>query len=68
MAKKNSINLESLCTGILFCISLVALIIACLAYNKKPSVGGGEYYCGARTHNNDLLKVKKKKKYDDDNN
>ena len=41
MAKKNSINLESLCTGILFCISLVALIIACLAYNKKPSVGGG---------------------------
>jgi len=67
MAKKNSINLESLCTGILFCISLVALIIACLAYNKKPSVGG-EYYCGARTQNNDLLKVKKKKKYDDDNN
>ena len=40
MAKKNSMDLESLCGGILFCISLVALIIACLAYTKKSSPSG----------------------------
>ena len=41
-----SMDLESLCSGILFCISIVALIIACLAFTKKN--GGGEYYktCG----------------------
>ena len=44
MAKKNRMDLESLCSGILFCISLVALIIACLAFTKKNQ--GGEYYKG----------------------
>ena len=41
MTKQN--NLKSLFCGILFCISLAALIIACLAFTKK---GGGkeEYY------------------------
>ena len=66
MAKKKSMNLESLCTGILFCISLVALIIACLAYTQKPAAG--EYYCGAGAQSVNSLKFKKKKKYDDDNN
>ena len=42
MAKKNRMDLENLYSGILFCISLVALIIACLAYTKKNQ--GGEYY------------------------
>ena len=43
-----SMDLESLCSGILFCISIVALIIACLAFTKKS--GGGEYYsfCGRK--------------------
>ena len=44
MARKNRMDLGSLCSGILFCISLVALIIACLAYTKKNR--GGEYYKG----------------------
>ena len=39
MTKKN--NLQSLFCGILFCISVTALVIACLAFTKK---GGGEYY------------------------
>tara|TARA_B100000686_G_C16701969_1_gene923980 strand:+ start:24 stop:704 length:681 start_codon:yes stop_codon:yes gene_type:complete len=39
MSKGN--NLQSLFYGILFCISVTALIIACLAFTKK---GGGEYY------------------------
>ena len=39
MSKGN--NLQSLFCGILFCISVTALIIACLAFTKK---GGGEYY------------------------
>ena len=62
MARKNRMDLESLCSGILFCISLVALIIACLAYTKKNQ--GGEYYqgCGGGTT---LLEKKKKKKGDD---
>ena len=33
-------NSQSLLCGILFCISIAALIIACLAFTKK----GGEYY------------------------
>ena len=32
---KNSSKLESLFCGILFCISIAALVIACLAYTKK---------------------------------
>ena len=39
MSKGN--NLQSLFCGILFCISVSALVIACLAFTKK---GGGEYY------------------------
>ena len=39
MSKGN--NLQSLFGGILFCISVAALVIACLAFTKK---GGGEYY------------------------
>ena len=65
MARKNRMDLESLCSGILFCISLVALIIACLAYTKKNQ--GGEYYqgCGAQA----VLGTKKRKKLgeEDDN-
>ena len=34
---KNSSKLESLFCGILFCISIAALVIACLAYTKKKS-------------------------------
>jgi hypothetical protein len=41
MSKGN--NLQSLFCGILFCISVAALIIACLAFTRK---GGGEYYEG----------------------
>ena len=37
MSKGN--NLQSLFCGILLCISVTALIIACLAFTKK---GGGE--------------------------
>ena len=49
MARKNRMDLESLCSGILFCISLVALIIACLAFTKKnQGVGGGDDDDGAR--------------------
>ena len=33
---------QNLFCGILFCISVTALIIACLAFTKKG--GGGEYY------------------------
>ena len=46
MAK--DMNLQSLFCGILFCISIAALIIACLAFTKKNQ--GGEYYqgCGSR--------------------
>ncbi len=53
-----SMDLQSLGSGILFCISSVALIIACLAFTKK---GGGEYYrsCGAQAV------LGKKKKGDD---
>ena len=53
-----SMDLESLCSGILFCISIVALIIACLAFTKK---GGGEYYrsCASKAV------LGKKKKGDD---
>ena len=40
MSKGN--NLQSLFCGILFCISITALIIACLAFTKGK--GGGEYY------------------------
>ena len=40
---KNSSKLESLFCGILFCISIAALVIACLAFTKKKS--GSEYYC-----------------------
>jgi len=49
-------DLESLCSGILFCISLVALIIACLAYTKKNQ--GGAEYCSLA-----LGKKLKRKKY-----
>ena len=35
-------NLQSLFCGILFCLSITALIIACLAFEKKG--GKGEYY------------------------
>ena len=35
-----NIDLSSLCSGILFCLVLAALIVSCLAYTKK----GGEYY------------------------
>ena len=38
-------NLQSTLCGILFCISVAALIIACLAFTKK----GGEYYTGTPT-------------------
>ena len=41
MSKGN--NLQSLFCGILFCISVTALIIACLAFTKKGG-GKGEYY------------------------
>ena len=63
MAKKNRMDLESLCSGILFCISLVALIIACLAFTKKNQ--GGEYYCGAQAF---LGKKKRKKLGEEDDN
>ena len=43
MSKGN--NLQSLFCGILFCISVTALIIACLAFTKKGG-GKGEYYEG----------------------
>ena len=36
-------NLQSLFCGILFCISVAALVIACLAFTKKGG-GKGEYY------------------------
>ena len=39
MSKGN--NLQSLICGILFCISVTALVIACLAFTKK---GSGEYF------------------------
>ena len=39
-------NLQSLLCGILFCISIAALIIACLAFTKKGG-GKGEYFKGA---------------------
>ena len=42
MSKGN--NLQSLFCGILFCISITALIIACLAFTKGKGGGGGEYY------------------------
>ena len=41
MSKGN--NLQSLFCGILFCISVTALIISCLAFTKKGG-GKGEYY------------------------
>ena len=41
MSKGN--NLQSLFCGILFCISVTALVIACLAFTKKGG-GKGEYY------------------------
>ena len=41
MSKGN--NLQSLFCGILFCISVAALVIACLAFTKKGG-GKGEYY------------------------
>ena len=44
MSKGN--NLQSLFCGILLCISVTALIIACLAFTKKGG-GKGEYYKGA---------------------
>ena len=44
MSKGN--NLQSLFCGILFCISITALIIACLAFTKKGG-GNGEYYDGS---------------------
>ena len=44
MSKGN--NLQSLFCGILFCISVTALIIACLAFTKKGG-GKGEYFKGA---------------------
>ena len=40
MTKKSS-KLEIIFCGILFCISVTALVISCLAFTKK---GGGEYY------------------------
>ena len=43
MSKGN--NLPSLFCGILFCISVAALVIACLAFTKKGG-GKGEYYKG----------------------
>ena len=62
MAKKNSIDLESLYCGILFCISLIALILACLAYTKKNP--GGEYYktCGGAPSTTEEEEEKKLKK------
>ena len=69
MAKKNSMDLESLCGGILFCISLVALIIACLAYTKKNQ--GGEYYCAsalAADGDGEERKKRLKKRRDDSDN
>ena len=60
MAKKNSMHTESLFCGILFCISLVALIIACLAYTKKELPG--EYYgCGVGVSEEEDKKRKKNK-------
>ena len=41
MSKGN--NLQSLFCGILFCISVAALVIACLAFTNKGG-GKGEYY------------------------
>ena len=41
MTKKSS-KLENLFCGILFCISIAALVISCLAYTKKKS--GSEYF------------------------
>ena len=41
MSKGN--NLQSLFCGILFCISVAALVIACLAFAKKDC-GKGEHY------------------------
>ena len=43
MSKGN--NLQSLFCGILFCISVAALVIACLAFAKKDC-GKGEHYKG----------------------
>ena len=37
--------MQSLLCGILFCISVAALVIACLAFTKKGG-GKGEYYGG----------------------
>ena len=45
MSKGN--NLQSLFCGILLCISVTALIIACLAFTKKGG-GKGEYYGGVK--------------------
>lgn len=39
-------NLQSLFCGILLCISVAALVIACLAFTKKGG-GNGEYYDGS---------------------
>ena len=39
-------NLQSLFCGILLCISIAALVIACLAFTKKGG-GNGEYYDGS---------------------
>ena len=64
MARKNRMDLESLCSGILFCISLVALIIACLAYTKKNQ--GGEYYQGCGAGVQAVLGTKKRKKLDEE--
>ena len=36
MTKKIKMNLDYLCYGILLVISIIALIIACIAYTKKP--------------------------------
>jgi len=41
MTKQN--NLQSLFCGILFCLSITALVIACLAFTKKGG-GTGEYF------------------------
>ena len=41
MTKQN--NLQSLFCGILFCLSITALVIACLAFTKKDG-GKGEHY------------------------
>ena len=46
------LNLQSLFCGILFCISITALIIACLAFTKKGG-GKGEYYKGTTSESND---------------